>query len=231
MKVEKKHLTGQIANFPLHVVKYMVYEQTRQGNPADPSVFAKRKNANKYDGGFDWDKSEAGFDFWSNVTENGRFHLLPEPEKPKGRGQGHVHAELMKQYAEDAATHKNPWVLWECRSLNVSEDWCLLDSNPIWSPLVEYRRKSYTQAEPTVGDEVSPKPNEIIRAMLDKGMEVWASVSDESYDEARNQIGHYMCQIVKYDETAEYPMQTKSLGWTFAVPVDWPTMTEIVELP
>ena len=157
-KVEEKHLTGQIANFPLHVVKYMVYEQTRQGNPADPSVFAKLKNANKYDGGFNWDKSEAGFDFWSNVTVNGQFHLLPEPEKPKGRGQGHVHAELMKQYAEDAATHKNPWVLWECRSLNVSEDWCLLDSNPIWSPLVEYRRKSYTQAEPTVGDEVSPKP-------------------------------------------------------------------------
>ena len=39
-KVKKKHLTGEIADFPKRVVQAMVDEQVRQGNPANPSVFA-----------------------------------------------------------------------------------------------------------------------------------------------------------------------------------------------
>ena len=38
-KVKKKHLTGEIADFPKRVVQAMVDEQVRQGNPADPSVW------------------------------------------------------------------------------------------------------------------------------------------------------------------------------------------------
>ena len=81
MKVEKKHLTGQIANFPLHVVEYMVYEQTRQGNPADPSVFANMVAARVDEGGFDWFKSKEGGLFWWHVINERRFNFIPEPKK------------------------------------------------------------------------------------------------------------------------------------------------------
>ena len=219
-QVQPEHLVGEIADFPLHVVQAMVDEQVRQGNKADPSVFAMNNWS-----GFNWHESSQGHRFWRMVIIEKQFYRVPEPEPETVKG--HIHAELMKQYAEDAATHEEPWKLWECKNGDVSEDWYLLDSNPIWSPLVEYRRKVETKTK----DKKKPAPREIIKAMLDKGMEVWASVSDESYDKARNNIGHYICKIVGYDETDEYPMQTKSLGWTFAVPVDLNTMTEITEMP
>ena len=56
-KVKKKHLTGQIADFPKRVVQEMVDEQVRQGNPADPSVFARERTIAKSQGGFNWKES------------------------------------------------------------------------------------------------------------------------------------------------------------------------------
>ena len=53
-KVKKKHLTGEIADFPKRVVQAMVDEQVRQGNPADTRVFARALNACKDEGGFTW---------------------------------------------------------------------------------------------------------------------------------------------------------------------------------
>ena len=44
-KVKKKHLIGDIADFPKRVVQAMVDEQVRQGNPANPSVFARDRTA------------------------------------------------------------------------------------------------------------------------------------------------------------------------------------------
>ena len=63
-KVKKKHLTGEIADFPKRVVQAMVDEQVRQGNPADPSVFARARDANGFDDGFTWLESVLGYDFW-----------------------------------------------------------------------------------------------------------------------------------------------------------------------
>lgn len=219
MKVKKKHLTGEIADFPLHVVQVMVDEQVRQGNPADPSVFAERNNATQEEGGFDWGKTNEGDDFWSHVIELKRFQLIPKPGKPKG----HVHAKLMKQYAEDAQRSETPWEKWEYRVYDWGKDigFQPCDKHPAWLTETQYRRKTER-----------PTPNEVIRAMLDKGMVVWASVSDSSYDEARGKIGYYVYRIVEYDESdAECPMRTKNLGWMLAVPVDIKTMAEITEMP
>ena len=96
-KVKKKHLTGEIADFPLRVVQAMVDEQVRQGNKANPSVFAT--NIWK---GFQWSNSEQGGDFWHDAIINRQFHLIPEPEKPKG----HVHAKLMKYWN----LYNNEWI-------------------------------------------------------------------------------------------------------------------------
>ena len=82
-KVKKKHLTGEIADFPKRVVQAMVDEQVRQGNPADPSVFSRERTANGYDGGFSWLESVLGYDFWVDIIRGKQFHLIPKREKPR----------------------------------------------------------------------------------------------------------------------------------------------------
>ena len=81
-KVKKKHLTGKIADFPRRVVQAMVDEQVRQGNPADPIVFAREHTANKDGGGFTWIESALGGNSWADIIRGEKFHLIPKREKP-----------------------------------------------------------------------------------------------------------------------------------------------------
>ena len=81
-KVKKKHLIGEIADFPKRVVQAMVDEQVRQGNPADPSVFARERTACKEEGGFKWTSSVLGCYSWADIIREKKFHLIPKREKP-----------------------------------------------------------------------------------------------------------------------------------------------------
>ena len=167
-KVKKKHLTGEIADFPRRVVQAMVDEQVRQGNPADPSVFARERTIAKSQGGFNWKESLLGWSFWTEIIREKKFHLVPKREKPRCPDSAH-------------------------------------------------------RSEAT--------PHEIIQNMLDKGMVVWACVSDKSYDEARDKIGYYAHRVMQYDADNNYPVRTLYVGWKYAVPIDTATMTEITEVP
>ena len=80
-KVKKKHLTGEIADFPKRVVQAMVDEQVRQGNPADPSVFSNWCVVGKSNGGFEWVRSPLGYDSWLEIIQYKKFHLIPKHEK------------------------------------------------------------------------------------------------------------------------------------------------------
>lgn len=71
-----------------------------------------------------------------NMTAQEFLDLVYEPE------QGHVHAELMAMYAEDAKITTKPWKLWEFRELN--GDWLNLSQHPMWVFDMEYRRKPMT---------------------------------------------------------------------------------------
>ena len=82
-KVKKKHLTGEIADFPKRVVQAMVDEQVRQGNPADPSVFSIRRVACKREGGFTWMGSPLERGSWPEIILYKKFHLIPKREKPR----------------------------------------------------------------------------------------------------------------------------------------------------
>ena len=84
-RVKKKHLVGEIADFPKRVVQAMVDEQVRQGNPADPSVFARARVASKSQGGFAWHESPLGHDSWLKIISWNFFHLIPKREKPRCR--------------------------------------------------------------------------------------------------------------------------------------------------
>ena len=81
-KVKKKHLTGEIADFPKRVVQAMVDEQVRQGNPANPSVFSIKCTAGKSQGGFNWMNAAPGFS-WVDIIWGKNFHLIPKREKPR----------------------------------------------------------------------------------------------------------------------------------------------------
>ena len=156
-KVKKKHLIGEIADFPKRVVQAMVDEQVRQGNPANPSVFARARVASKINGGFDWVGSPLGHDSWTDIIQEKKFYLVPKKQ--------------------------------------------------------------------------SVEPNAIIQNMLDKGMVVWACVSDNSYDDARANIGYYVHRVMQYDADNNYPVLTLYTDWKYAVPIDTATMTEITEVP
>ena len=82
-KVKKKHLIGEIADFPKRVVQAMVDEQVRQGNPADPSVFSVRRTACKDYGGFTWIESALGHGSWADIILYREFHLIPKRAKPR----------------------------------------------------------------------------------------------------------------------------------------------------
>lgn len=56
--------------------------------------------------------------------------------------QGHVHADLMALYAEDAKTTDKPWELWQTTTADIP--WGDLQRTPAWNPLCLYRRKPKT---------------------------------------------------------------------------------------
>lgn len=80
--VTKEDLIGQIANFPLWIVKAMVANQVRQGNPANVNVFQEKVDASFVEGGFSWNKSAEGQFFWSKVINGKQFpkEIVP-PDK------------------------------------------------------------------------------------------------------------------------------------------------------
>ena len=82
-KVKRKHLTGEIADFPRRVVQAMVDEQVRQGNPANPSVFARERTVGKDHGGFTWTSSVLGCYSWADIIRGKKFHLIPKRAKPR----------------------------------------------------------------------------------------------------------------------------------------------------
>ena len=87
-KVKKKHLIGDIADFPRRVVQAMVDEQVRQGNPADPRVFSRERTAGRRQGGFTWIESAIG-NSWADIIRGKEFHLIPKREKPRCPDSAH----------------------------------------------------------------------------------------------------------------------------------------------
>lgn len=65
---------------------------------------------------------------------------------------GHIHADLMAQYAEDAKQHDKPWELWQYSD---GDTWIGCSIHPRWFPDCPYRRKPRTVQ---VGDIEVPEP-------------------------------------------------------------------------
>ena len=73
IKITENQLVGNIKNFPIEVVAKMVEYQVEQGCAANVSVFVDKKTTSAMEGGFTWDNTEEGFEFWYNVIVKSDF--------------------------------------------------------------------------------------------------------------------------------------------------------------
>lgn len=76
----------------------------------------------------------------------------------------HKHAELMLEYAKDAAKTNEPWKLWQVL-LNDATEWSSVSTHPVWVLSCEYRRKP-VKWEPEGGDWWITSNNDIVSATV-----------------------------------------------------------------
>lgn len=101
--VTKEDLIGQIANFPLWIVKSMVANQVRQGNPANVKVFQEKVDASFIEGGFSWNKSEEGQFFWSKVINGKHF---PKEIVPLDKSVESINESLEEAVVKNMTAYK-----------------------------------------------------------------------------------------------------------------------------
>lgn len=77
-KVVNEDLVDELKEFPLAIVQKMIERQVMQGNPADVKVFQADPTAPQSDGGFEWEDSPEGWDFWGSVIEGMEFNVFFE---------------------------------------------------------------------------------------------------------------------------------------------------------
>lgn len=75
-EIKKRHLVGEIEDFPMEVVERMVYEQASQRQKMNPTVFAIKNSAGPCEGGFSWAATEDGHSFWEKVVRYKDFDLF-----------------------------------------------------------------------------------------------------------------------------------------------------------
>ena len=74
--VEQSDLIGEIEGFPIEVVEKMVYYQFMQKNSPNVRVFQLKRDANKRNGGFNWDETIDDFDFWQPIIMRRQFNTF-----------------------------------------------------------------------------------------------------------------------------------------------------------
>lgn len=74
--VTTNDLVGDIKGYPIEVVQKMVDCQIKQGNKPDVVTFQMNCFMSKFYGGFDWDETDEGADFWCNVIAHNNFDVF-----------------------------------------------------------------------------------------------------------------------------------------------------------
>lgn len=128
-------LRNETSDFPLYVVQEMCEEQVKQGNKFDPQVFAMEVIACKYSGGFDWNDTEQGIDYWINVICDKNFASI--------HNKKYVHADLLMSYAIAAQTSETPWENFEWRQ-SENDDWQPATGVLLFCSTFQYRLKPKT---------------------------------------------------------------------------------------
>ncbi len=77
-KVTTKDLIGDLENFPIEVVEKMLQKQYKQVNKKDISVFQEYRFTDKQNGGFRWENTIEGHEFWAKVLRYKNFDVFFE---------------------------------------------------------------------------------------------------------------------------------------------------------
>lgn len=73
MFLSAEDLIGDIKGFPIEVVKAMMVKQAIANGFANARVFQENRSASSNGGGFNWDETPEGWDFWNDVIRNRNF--------------------------------------------------------------------------------------------------------------------------------------------------------------
>lgn len=63
-------LKGSLKDFPIEVVKEMLKNQKIQTGKVDVSIFEKYITASDVDGGFHWESTEEGHEYWNRIIND-----------------------------------------------------------------------------------------------------------------------------------------------------------------
>lgn len=80
--IEDDDAIRELTGFPTEVIRAMLREQVIQGNARDIRVFQSLKSRNAPRGGFDWNATSQGFDFWERVVGKEDFAYFFKEYKP-----------------------------------------------------------------------------------------------------------------------------------------------------
>jgi hypothetical protein len=123
-------------------MNYKDMNHARRQYEADVSTYG-RVNANNM-----WEFKDCGD--WT--TFGSTMPLWYVNVKYRRKPQGHKHAALMAQYAQDAQTHEEPWKLWQYQ-YEPAGTWKDCSGSPFWANTVEYRRKPARQCTVVLTEE------------------------------------------------------------------------------
>ena len=80
--IEDDDAIRELTGFPTEVIRAMLREQVIQGNARNVRVFQACKSCGALRGGFDWNATSQGFDFWERVVGKEDFAYFFKEYKP-----------------------------------------------------------------------------------------------------------------------------------------------------
>lgn len=80
--IEDDDAIRELTGFPTEVIRAMIREQVIQENVSDVRVFQSFKSRDASNGGFDWNATSQGYDFWDRVVRKEDFAYFFKEYKP-----------------------------------------------------------------------------------------------------------------------------------------------------
>ena len=80
--IKDNDATRDLTGFPIEVIRAMIREQAIQGNAENVRIFQCFKSRDASHGGFDWNATSQGFDFWERVVGKEDFAYFFKEYKP-----------------------------------------------------------------------------------------------------------------------------------------------------
>lgn len=66
-------INGDIEGFPLEIIIAMLHQQKKQLGKTDLMAFIRRKSCSAEGGGFDWEETRQGSDYWASIIVSEKF--------------------------------------------------------------------------------------------------------------------------------------------------------------